>query len=93
MPAAEERSIFLGAQSSYTIDPKFYVPKVDDLPALVPCYRLMDDEGVPLPGATLPELSESVNWNSRCSASFSVRALAASVMRASRRAIDARAHL
>ena len=55
MPAAEERSIFLGAQSSYTIDPKFYVPKVDDLPALVPCYRLMDDEGVPLPGATLPE--------------------------------------
>ena len=51
-----EASIFLGAQGAYTIDPRYYYPKVDDLPARMPVYRLMDDDGVPLPGAVLPEL-------------------------------------
>ena len=49
-------SIFLGAQGDYTIDPRYYYPKVDALPARVPVYRLMDDNGVPVPGAVLPEL-------------------------------------
>lgn len=28
------------------------------MPALMPCFRLMDDEGVPLPGADLPDLDQ-----------------------------------
>jgi 2-oxoisovalerate dehydrogenase E1 component alpha subunit len=53
-----ETSLFLGAQSNYTIDPSFYFPKEDTLPALMPCFRLMDDEGVAVPGATLPEIDK-----------------------------------
>ena len=53
-----ETSLFLGAQSNYTIDPSFYYPKKDTLPALMPCFRLMDDEGVAVPGATLPEIDK-----------------------------------
>ena len=36
---------------------RYFYPQVDDLPAIMPTFRLMDDEGVPLPGAKLPELS------------------------------------
>ena len=53
-----ESSLFLGAQSAYTTDPSFYYPKEHTLPALMPCFRLMDDEGVAVPGATLPELDK-----------------------------------
>ena len=28
------------------------------MPALMPCFRLMDDEGVPLPGADLTDLDQ-----------------------------------
>ena len=56
MRADGESSLFLGAQSAYTTDPSFYYPKEHTLPALMPCFRLMDDEGVAVPGATLPEL-------------------------------------
>ena len=58
MRADGETSLFLGAQSNYTIDPSFYYPKKDTLPALMPCFRLMDDEGVAVPGATLPEIDK-----------------------------------
>ena len=57
-PAGEESSLFLGAQSTYTIDPSFYYPKHDSLPALMPCFRLMDDQGVPVPGAVLPDIDK-----------------------------------
>jgi len=53
-----ETSVFLGAQSAYTTDPSFYYPKEHTLPALMPCFRLMDDEGVAVPGATLPEIDK-----------------------------------
>ena len=58
MRADGESSLFLGAQSAYTTDPSFYYPKEHTLPALMPCFRLMDDEGVAVPGATLPELDK-----------------------------------
>jgi hypothetical protein len=53
-----QTSVFLGAQSAYTTDPSFYYPKEHTLPALMPCFRLMDDEGVAVPGATLPEIDK-----------------------------------
>ena len=58
MRADGETSLFLGAQSNYTTDPSFYFPKEDTLPALMPCFRLMDDEGLAVPGATLPEIDK-----------------------------------
>ena len=58
MRADGETSVFLGAQSAYTTDPSFYYPKEHTLPALMPCFRLMDDEGVAVPGATLPEIDK-----------------------------------
>ena len=49
---------FVGAPSSeFTETLQFYHPHVHELPPTMPTFRLMDDDGVPLPGAVLPELS------------------------------------
>jgi len=46
---------FIGApRSEYTSELKFYYPHVDELPAVMPFFRLLDDDGVPLPGVELP---------------------------------------
>ena len=50
---------FVGAPNSELVSElKFFYPFKDALPPIMPTYRLMDDEGVPLPGAELPELDE-----------------------------------
>jgi len=49
-------SRFVGAQTPYTADSSFYYPHKHDLPAAMPCFRIMDDEGEVVPGAVAPEL-------------------------------------
>ena len=50
---------FVGAPTSvFTEELKFYHPHVHDLPATMPTFRLMDDDGVPLPGAALPDIDQ-----------------------------------
>jgi len=56
--ASSEVSRFVGAQSPYTTDGGFYYPHVHDLPAKMPVFRVMDDEGVIVPGAVAPELDQ-----------------------------------
>jgi len=54
-----EPGFFVGAPSStFTEKLHFYHPHVHDLPATMPTFRLMDDDGVPLPGAVLPEIDQ-----------------------------------
>ena len=48
---AAERSFFAGARSEYTTEPTFWRPHVDAVPPSIPCFRLLDDLGVPCPGA------------------------------------------
>jgi len=60
-PAAAGAAVghFVGApRSEFTSDLKFFHPMVDTLPPIMPSFRLMDDEGVPLPGAVLPDIDE-----------------------------------
>ena len=38
----------------------YYHPQEDDLPAIMPTFRLIDDEGVPLPGAKIPDISDEI---------------------------------
>ena len=54
--APKERSSFVGAQSPFTTDPSFYYPHKHDLPASMPCFRVMDDEGHVVAGAVIPEI-------------------------------------
>jgi len=50
---------FVGAPTSELVsDLKFFYPFRDALPPVVPTYRVMDDEGVPLPGAELPDIDQ-----------------------------------
>ena len=52
---------FLGAPASqFTPSLHFFRPHKDALPATMPSFRLIDDEGVPLEGAALPELSQDL---------------------------------
>ena len=53
--ARSAHTLFLGAQGDYTTSPGFYYPKRDQLPAVMPCYRIIDDE-IPgsLPLSSLP---------------------------------------
>jgi len=51
-------SRFVGAQTPYTHECSFYYPHVHDLPAAMPVFRLMDDEGVAVAGGVLPDLDE-----------------------------------
>lgn len=44
--------------TKFTSTLQYFHPQVHDLPAIMPTFRLMDDEGVPLPGAVLPDLSK-----------------------------------
>ena len=44
--ASSAQTLFLGAKGEYTTSPAFYYPKQDDLPAVMPCYRIIDDDGV-----------------------------------------------
>ena len=55
--SAATTSLFVGAQSAYTTKLHFYRPHVDDVPAKFPCFRLIDDDGVAVEGATLPEIA------------------------------------
>jgi len=52
------KSKFVGASSEYTSTLQFFYPHVHDLPASMPCFRLIDDEGVLVPGAYLPEIED-----------------------------------
>ena len=55
--AEGEPGYFVGAPASaYTTQLQFFKPKVDSLPAIMPSYRIFDDEGVVLPGAVVPEI-------------------------------------
>jgi len=54
--ACSTLSKFLGAKSEYTPTLKFLYPHVDAIPAAFPCFRLIDDAGVPVEGAVLPEI-------------------------------------
>ena len=56
--ARSAHTLFLGAQGDYTTSPGFYYPKRDQLPAVMPCYRIIDDDGVVVPGASVPEVFE-----------------------------------
>jgi len=48
---------YVGAPTTTFVDKlHFYHPHVHDLPATMPTFRLIDDDGVPLPGAVLPEI-------------------------------------
>lgn len=53
-----ELSRFVGAQTPYTTTCHFYYPHIDDLPAAMPVFRVMDDDGVIVPGAIAPELDQ-----------------------------------
>lgn len=54
-----EQSVFVGAKSNFTTEPHFWYPHVDDAPASMPCFRVMDDLGRVIPGAEphVPELA------------------------------------
>jgi 2-oxoisovalerate dehydrogenase E1 component alpha subunit len=54
--ACSNISRFVGAQSEYTRTLKFLYPHVDSLPPAFPAFRLIDDAGVPVDGAVLPEI-------------------------------------
>lgn len=54
--ASSNLSRFVGAQSEYTPTLKFLYPHVDSLPPAFPAFRLIDDAGVPVDGAVLPEI-------------------------------------
>jgi len=58
--ASAELSQFVGAQTPYTTDGGFYYPHVHDLPAKMPVFRIMDDEGVVVPNAVAPELDQEM---------------------------------
>ena len=50
---------WVGAPSSAFVEKlQFFHPHVHDLPATMPTFRLIDDAGVPLPGAVLPDLDK-----------------------------------
>jgi len=52
-----EPGYWVGAPSSkFTEKLHYFHPHVHDLPATMPTFRLIDDDGVPLPGAVLPEI-------------------------------------
>jgi 2-oxoisovalerate dehydrogenase E1 component alpha subunit len=62
-PAEEPRGLagdlghYVGAPlSEFTEQLQFYHPQKDAVPPIMPTYRLIDDDGVPLPGAVLPDL-------------------------------------
>jgi hypothetical protein len=40
-----ESTLFVGAKSSYTTSMDFWYPHVDNVPAAMPCFRIMDEEG------------------------------------------------
>lgn len=54
-----EGTLFVGAKSSYTTSMDFWYPHVDNVPAAMPCFRIMDDLGRVVPGAEahVPALS------------------------------------
>ena len=55
----DEMSLFAGARSVYTPEPRFWYPHVDGAPPSMPCFRLMDDIGAVVAGAQehLPPLT------------------------------------
>lgn len=53
-----EPGYWVGApDSAFTTQLHFYKPKSDALPAIMPSYRIFDDEGVVLPNAIVPDIS------------------------------------
>ena len=58
-PLSSNVGHWVGAPDSELVsNMKFYYPFKDALPPIMPTYRLIDDEGVPLPGAELPDIDE-----------------------------------
>ena len=49
--AAAERTLFVGARSSYTSELRFWCPEEGPPPSPMPCFRLVDDLGEVVPGA------------------------------------------
>jgi len=60
--AAAERTLFVGARSSYTSQLRFWCPEEGPPPSPMPCFRLVDDLGEVVPGAEahVPQLDEEV---------------------------------
>ena len=55
-----ELSRFVGARSEYTPELRYLYPHADAVPPAFPCFRLIDDNGVPVEGAALPDIAPAV---------------------------------
>ena len=55
--SAKEQTKFVGATSTYTTDLRMWYP-TDHVPPQMPCFRLIDDIGQPVPGsdAAMPKI-------------------------------------
>ena len=59
-PMPPESTLFPGARSAYTSELKFWYPSGPAPPTPIPCFRLTDDIGRPVPGAEVPEISREM---------------------------------